>query len=139
LNELQPSELAAVLTCLITEEDRSQFPPRVRVSPQVELVLDEIDKIGRKVWRLQRDFEVEVPVEFGVSLAGITEMWAQGANWDDIRNVTTNDEGDIVRSLRRTLDLCRQYMRAPGMPDKLVKLCQDTEVLIARDEVKEVF
>ena len=94
---------------------------------------------SRKIWRLQRDLDVEIPVEYSPVFAGLTEMWANGASWDDIRFATTYDEGDIVRSLRRTLDLCRQFMRAPGAPEKLVNLCMATEALLARDEVKDEF
>jgi superfamily II RNA helicase len=82
---------------------------------------------------------VDIPVEFSPIFSGLTEMWAQGATWDDIRMATSFDEGDVVRALRRTLDLCRQFMRAPGMKQHIVDLCGATEVLLARDEVKEDF
>ncbi|MBI4533986.1 MAG: DEAD/DEAH box helicase [Candidatus Melainabacteria bacterium] len=139
LNSLNACELAAVLTALVGEEARSHESIRCRVSPHVDMVLDEIHHIGRKVWRLQRDFEVEIPVTYSGALSGLTELWATGATWDDIRAVTTADEGDVVRSLRRTLDLCRQFIRAPEVPDKLVNLCMEVEQLLARDEVREEF
>jgi superfamily II RNA helicase len=66
-------------------------------------------------------------------------MWAQGASWDQIRHSTSYDEGDVVRAFRRTLDLCRQYQRAEGVPEHIVNLCRDTERLINRDEVTEAF
>lgn len=139
LNNLSPSELAAVLTALVSEESRSQELGRIRVSPQVDMVLSEISMIGRKLWRLQKDFEMEVPIEMSATFSGLTEMWAQGASWDDMRMATAYDEGDIVRTLRRTLDLARQFIRAPDMPDAVVRLCQEAELLLARDEVREDF
>lgn len=139
LDNLHPPELAAVLTAIVSEEGRNQDAVRVRVSPGVELVLDDIRKIARNLWRLQRDFDVEIAVEFSPVLAGLTEMWAQGSTWNEIRFATTYDEGDIVRSLRRTLDICRQFMRAPGAPEQLVRQCTAVEALIARDEVREEF
>jgi superfamily II RNA helicase len=66
-------------------------------------------------------------------------MWAQGATWYDIRMATSFDEGDVVRAFRRTLDLCRQFMRAPGMKPEIVAICSAAEQLLARDEVKENF
>lgn len=66
-------------------------------------------------------------------------MWAQGASWPAIRNATPYDEGDVVRSLRRTLDLCRQYIRAAGSPDAVVDKCRTVEILLNRDEVSEDF
>src|SRR6185503_7273867 len=114
---------AAILTALVTEDNRGNEPARVRVSPTVEMVLGEVHQIGRRLWRKQREFDVEIPVEFNPFLSGLTEMWVQGASWDEIRFAVPYDEGDIVRSLRRTLDLCRQFVRAPQAPEKLVNLC----------------
>lgn len=137
LDELQPAEFAAVMTTIVSEEGRAQDAVRVRVSPAVDLVLEEVHKIGRKIWRQQRDFDVEIPVEFSPVLAGLTEMWASGASWEAMRSATIYDEGDVVRSMRRTVDLCRQFMRAPGISEKLLRLCADVERLVYRDEVRE--
>lgn len=139
LYDLQPHEMAAVLTAIVSEEGRAQDAVRARVSPQVDLALEEVHKIGRKLFHIQRDFDVEIPVEYSPVLASLTEMWAQGASWNDIKYATIFDEGDIIRSLRRTLDLCRQFMRAPGAPERLVQLCSAVEPLIARDEIREEF
>ncbi len=46
-------------------------------------------------------------------------MWAHGATWDQMRLATTYDEGDVVRALRRTVDLCRQFTRAPNVPAEI--------------------
>ncbi|HEY9869058.1 MAG TPA: DEAD/DEAH box helicase, partial [Candidatus Obscuribacterales bacterium] len=137
LDDLKPAELAAVFTCLVSEEGRLTDAARIRVGPQVDMVLEEVHRIGRKVWRLQQDFDVDIPVEFSPVLAGVTQMWAEGASWEDIRRATAFDEGDVVRSLRRTLDLCRQFLRAPEVPPRLVESCTAVMELIARDEVKE--
>src|SRR5262249_22903334 len=82
LYELSASELAAVFTCLVTEEGRASEAARVRVGPQVDMVLDEVHNIARRISRLQRDFDVEIPVEFSPVLAGVTQMWAEGADWE---------------------------------------------------------
>lgn len=137
LFDLQPAEFAAVVTAIVTEEGRTAEGLRARVSPVVDMVLEEVHKISRNVTRIQKQFDVEIPVEYSPLLAPLTEMWVSGASWDDIRMATIYDEGDVVRSLRRTLDLIRQFMRAPEAPEKLVGLCMSTENLLARDEVKE--
>jgi superfamily II RNA helicase len=139
LNKLRPPEMAAVVTALVSEEDRIETAMRIRMGPSADLALEKIHKIGRSVHRLQRDFDVEIPVEFSPVFSGITQLWADGAQWEDIRRVSQFDEGDIVRALRRTVDLLRQMIRAPGVADDLVDLCMETERLIARDEVKEDF
>lgn len=139
LNKLRPPELTAVITALITEEDRVETAMRVRMGPGADLALEKINKIGRSVHRLQRDFDVEIPIEFSPVFSGLTQLWADGASWEDVRRVSQFDEGDIVRALRRTVDLMRQIMRAPGINNELVEVVTQTERLIARDEVKEDF
>jgi len=139
-NHLNGPELSALLTALVGDEARGGHDSmRVKVSPQVEYALEEAHKLQRKILRLQKDFEVEMPIELGPHQSGLTEMWAQGASWHAIRNATPYDEGDVVRSLRRTLDLCRQYIRAAGMPDQVVDKCRTVENLLNRDEVSEDF
>lgn len=136
-DHLTPPEVAAVITCLVTEDGRREENFRTRTSPSVENVLGGILALGKKLHRLQRDFEVDVAIECGQSFAGLTEMWAKGATWDDIRQINIYDEGDVVRSFRRTVDLCRQLVRAHGMPKNVIELCTKAEELVARDEVQE--
>jgi superfamily II RNA helicase len=139
-DHLRPWELASVLTALVQEEGRGgQDLMRIRLSPAVDSTLEEVGKLARKIKRLQKDFDIDIAVEFSPHFSALTEMWAQGASWAQIRHASSFDEGDVVRALRRTLDLCRQYIRADGMAEHVVNLCRDVEVLINRDEVKEVF
>lgn len=137
MDGLKPAEFAAVVTALVTEEGRNQDLSRVKLSPTVDIILGEINTLARKLFRLQRDFDVDISVEFSPTFSGLTQMWAEGATWDTMRNATSFDEGDVVRAMRRTLDLCRQFMRAPGMKESIVELARAAEQLLSRDEVKE--
>lgn len=139
LERLAPPEFAAVVTALVTEEGRVNEMNRSRVSPQVDLALERVHALARKLLRVERDFDVEIPVEFSPTFSGLTEMWAQGASWDAMRMATSYDEGDVVRAIRRTVDMCRQFMRAPGMKDEVVNIARETERALARDEAKEDF
>lgn len=136
---LEPVDLAAVITALVGDDSRANESMRVRCSPQVEVAIMEVQKLVRRILRQQKDFDVDMPITIGISLCGLTQMWAQGAGWDAIRNATPYDEGDVVRGIRRTLDLARQYVRANGMPDKVADQCQRVELLLNRDEVSEDF
>lgn len=139
IETLEPTEIAAVLAALIGEDHRGAGEIKARVSPQADMAIDELRKIAKKLTRLQRDFDVDMPIEIGVQKCGLMQMWAQGASWDAMRMATRYDEGDVVRSIRRALDLCRQYIRASNMPEKVVELCSRVEILINRDEVREDF
>jgi len=135
--DLTPSEFAALMTALVSDDPRFETPMKIRLNPHVDIALSRVAKIGRRLYRMQRDFDIEVPVAFSPHLSGLTQMWAEGASWDDIRQAADCDEGDIVRSLRRTVDICRQFARAPHTPRELSDLCLKTEALLARDEVRE--
>ncbi len=137
LDALPGPELASVLTCLVMEEGRLNEMQRVRFSPGVDAAITEIGRIARNVKRVQREFDIEIPVEYSAHFSGLTEMWARGASWEQVRHATMYDEGDVVRALRRTLDLCRQFMRAEGVPESLSEACRQVERLINRDEVRE--
>lgn len=137
LNDLQPAEFAAVMTTIVSEEERGGEVTRVRVSPTVDMVVDDVGKIARQIGRMQRDFDIEIPIEYSPVLAGLTQMWAEGATWEVMRQLSYCDEGDVVRSLRRTVDLCRQFARAPGVPDRIAQLCTQVEMAVYRDEVRE--
>ncbi len=137
LDGLKPSEFAGAITALVGDDGKGQ--PSQKVSIPVAAALSEMEHIARKIYRLQKDFEVDIPVTCNPTLSPLTEMWAQGASWEDIRIATMLDEGDIVRSIRRTVDLCRQFQRAPNVPQPLVNLCASAEALLARDEIKEEF
>jgi len=140
LDGLTPSEFAAVATALVSEEGRGgQDQMRTRVSGGVDQALERVNALARKLHRTQRDFDVDISVEFSPTFSGLTEMWADGLPWERMRMATQYDEGDIVRAMRRTVDLCRQYVRAPHMPDAVVELARKAEMLISRDEVKEDF
>lgn len=139
LDHLNPAQFAAMMTALVTEEGRLHEPIRTRVSPEAELAFEKIGKLGRELFRTQRDFDVDIPISIAPTFSGLTEMWAQGATWEQMRLATSYDEGDVVRALRRTVDLCRQFNRAPNVPEKFMMMCMQAERLIARDEVKEDF
>ncbi|MBX9689492.1 MAG: hypothetical protein K2X27_22470, partial [Candidatus Obscuribacterales bacterium] len=137
LKHLRPPEFAAVLTALVTEESRPEDVSSAKIDPQVEIVLDKVQKIARKVYVMQRDFEIDIPVEFSPLFCGLSMMWASGASWEEIRHATFHDEGLVVRILRRTVDLCRQITIAPNSPPEIADLAAATEKLLARDEVRE--
>ncbi len=137
LKRLTAQEFASVLTAIVTEESRPEDVSWAKIDPNVEAALERIQKIARKVFLMQRDFEIETPVEFSPLFCGLSQMWAAGATWEEIRQATFHDEGIVVRIFRRTLDLCRQIAIAPNSPRDVAELAITAERLMARDEVRE--
>ena len=50
---------------------------------------------------------------------GLVEAWARGTAWNDLIANTSLDEGDVVRILRRTVDLLAQVPYCEAISEQL--------------------
>jgi superfamily II RNA helicase len=119
LDELQPPELAAVLEAISTEVNRPDlwcgFPP----PPAVDEALHDLRGLRRELGRQQERAKVAFPIWFEPELTGLVEVWAKGASWSDVIANTSLDEGDVVRVLRRTVDLLAQIPYCEAVSQQL--------------------
>ena len=108
LDELNPAELAAVLEAISTEVNRPDlwcaFPP----PPLVEEALHDLRGLRRELGRQQEQARVNFPIWWEPELTGLVHAWAAGASWNEVITSSSLDEGDVVRVLRRTVDLLSQ-------------------------------
>jgi superfamily II RNA helicase len=135
---LEPAQLAAVVSCVVSDSIReSQFsncPP----SPQVVETLNTMLDYEIKLNKLQEKFNVVMPVHLNPLPAGLVEAWAQGLPWDKLIESTNIDQGGLVRILRRTCDLLRQFSRIPEIPNELSQLARQALKLVYKDPIKEL-
>ena len=68
---------------------------------------------------MQRRRNVSLPVWLEDELVGLIEQWALGAQWQQVCSMTNLDEGDLVRMLRRTVDILSQLPHVPHLSDGL--------------------
>ncbi|MFN7898684.1 MAG: DEAD/DEAH box helicase, partial [Synechococcaceae cyanobacterium] len=119
LDGLEPAELAAVLEAISTEVNRpdlwSAYPP----PPAVEEAMHDLRGLRRQLLRQQEQHQVVVPVWWEPELTGLVHAWASGAAWSEVIGATSLDEGDVVRVLRRTVDLLAQLPYAEAVSDEL--------------------
>lgn len=119
LDELTPPDLAAVFEAISTEVNRpdlwSGFPP----PPGAEEALHSLSSIRRQLLRLQERSSVVVPAWWEPELMGLVEAWARGTAWNDLIANTSLDEGDVVRILRRTVDLLAQVPYCEAISEQL--------------------
>ncbi len=119
LDELDPADLAAVLEVISTEVNRpdlwSGFPP----PPAAEEALHDLRGIRRELQRLQERASVVMPLWFEPELMGLVHAWAKGVSWNDLIANTSLDEGDVVRIMRRTVDLLAQIPYCEAISDQL--------------------
>ena len=108
LDELDPAQLAAVFEAISTEVNRPDlwcgYPP----PPQAEEALHDLRGLRRELERQQERVKVTVPIWWEPELTGLVHAWAKGTSWSDLIANTSLDEGDVVRILRRTVDLLAQ-------------------------------
>ncbi|KGG20419.1 hypothetical protein EV10_1749 [Prochlorococcus marinus str. SS51] len=108
LDELSPSSLAAVLQAISTETNRHDLWSGFSPSPESMEALNDLSGIRRELLRSQEQLKLEIPVWSEPELMGLVEKWANGITWSDLIANTSLDEGDVVRIMRRTIDLLAQ-------------------------------
>ncbi len=76
-------------------------------------------EVRRKLIQTQKRHEITIPLWLEVDLLGLVEQWALGTTWDELFSHTSLDEGDLVRILRRTIDLLLQIPQIPNVAPRL--------------------
>jgi superfamily II RNA helicase len=141
LDELDPQDLAAAVAALISEPPRSDswtdyLPPQGALA-----ALERLQPFRRELIQRQRRYNIPLPVwlepDF-LELLGIVEQWTLGVDWEDLCENTSFDEGDLVRLLRRTLDLLSQIPHVPHVSPELKRNAVRAIGLIERFPVQEV-
>jgi superfamily II RNA helicase len=138
LDNLDPHYLAAAAAALVTETPRPDSRVNFGLSQEVREALDKLKGIRRQMFQLQRRYNVALPIWLEFELIPIIEQWALGMEWAELCENTSLDEGDVVRLLRRTLDLLSQIPHVPHLPDALLRNAYRAMQLIDRFPVNEV-
>lgn len=146
LEDLDPPQLAAALSALITEPPRpdswtEHLPSReVLIALGIQRSLDaeeqtsqiSLGEVRRQLNQCQRQYLVTVPAWFEGKFLGVVEAWCRGTRWPELCDRTSQDEGDIVRLLRRTMDLLWQIPQVPGLSDELKQKAKIAIALMKR-------
>lgn len=138
LDDLSYAELAAVICAVVTEETRATIYPRFKISKKVRKTLYECQDLMRKLWRIQQEYDVNVPINLTPDYSSFVEQWALGIDWDELVEGSEVSEGDLVRIIKRTIDLLRQLTVIPDVNPELVKTAGMAIECINRDPVSEV-
>jgi superfamily II RNA helicase len=141
LDDLAPHHFATVCAVLVTEISRSDSWTNYELSPEVEEALKSIRGLRQDLIKAQNEYDVEIlvlPAEWrDRKLTALVEQWALGVEWNELCSNTSFDEGDVVRILRRTLDLLSQVPHVPHLPNKLRDNANRAIQLIDRFPVNE--
>ena len=137
LDGLDPQHLAAACAALVTEVSRPDNWTRYDPSSEVEESLAGLRSIRRELFKLQRRYQVALPVWLETEWIGLVEQWALGIEWTELCANTSLDEGDVVRILRRTVDFLSQVPHVPYLSGELKTNAVRAIQLIDRFPVNE--
>ncbi|KAL3871690.1 hypothetical protein ACJMK2_039674 [Sinanodonta woodiana] len=138
LTELHPTEIAAILSCVVFEQKKCSEP---KLIDTLEKGQERIKEIARNISRLQRaagmQLAGEYEEEFHFGLMEVVFEWARGMPFSEITKLTDVQEGIIVRSIHRlheTLRDVRNAARIIGDP-VLYRKIDEASAMIKRDIV----
>ena len=134
LDGLTPSQLAAVV-CAVTTEDLRLEVPYLPFSQPVRKTLNQIRNVARKVDKFQKRYDVDAPLFINPYFSSLIELWVEGAEWETIIEQIDMGEGDIVRAFKRTVDVLRQFTTVDNVPEALVFTAREAIEKIMREPV----
>jgi superfamily II RNA helicase len=137
LDGLAPQEFAAACAAIVTEAARPDSWVRYRTSDAVEDALEGLRSIRRQIFQQQRRHQVVMPVWLEWDLIALVEQWALETDWSELCNNTSLDEGDVVRLLRRTLDVLSQIPHVPFLSEEVKTTARQAAFLLNRFPVNE--
>ena len=136
------AEAAALCSCLI-EESRSGDSAVARVflkkRPKLKRKLQDLEAVAQTVLEVQRHHHLPMPVGVSTGFMPSVFRWASGDDdWSGIvEDSFGGHEGDLIRALRRLIDLLRQLGEAPEVPQALAALLGRAARVVDRGIVLE--
>ena len=129
LDNLSVVELASVVCALVSEEVRNLDDGiSIPCAKAVRKTLNQIKDIRRKIYVLERDYNIENPMYINTQYCYFIEYWI-GANlnpennsiesWDKMFEESEISQGDVVRTFKRTIDMLRQIASLDNINESL--------------------
>lgn len=119
LETLDDSGMAALLAALVFEPRKDdELPPKL--GGKIEKIKHVVEECYRQIHKLEFKYHIHPftkPPAFHMAQA--TVAWVEGAPFDRLFQLTTADEGELVRYFRMVIQLLRELMSAAHVSDKL--------------------
>ena len=140
--DLAAAEAAAVCSALI-EESRSGDPAIARdflkKRPRLRRKLDQLASLANTIHEAQRARHLRMPLAVHPGFMPAVYRWAGGEDdWGAIVEESFGGhEGDLIRAMRRLIDLLRQLAEGPEVPPETARLLAQAARVIDRGIVLE--
>ena len=139
LDNLEPAHLATAISALVTDNQRPDSWTNYIVPPPVLEAFrhSQSDQVSlreqrRRLIQIQSRHGITIPAWLEVELSGIVEQWAYGREWQELWENASLDEGDIVRLLRRAIDVLSQIPQIPHVSQALKENAREAMSLLRR-------
>ncbi len=119
LDDLDPPDLAAIIQAICVDVRRPNIWCNFKPSLKVIEVFNELEGLRKLVASKQNKFYIDTPIFLETELTGIISEWARGRKWKELIFNTSLDEGDVVRILRRSIDVLNQIQYCIGVSNRL--------------------
>jgi superfamily II RNA helicase len=142
LGDVTLAEAAAVCAALL-EEARSGEPTLARMflrkRPKLKRKLEQLELIADRVREAQRARHLGMPVSVHGGFMPSVYRWASGEDdWTSIvQEAFGGHEGDLIRAMRRLIDILRQLAESREVPAATARLLQEASRVIDRGVVLE--
>jgi superfamily II RNA helicase len=137
LDDLEPQDLAATICALVSEPPRNDSWTNFDPPSPMLAALGELRNTRRQLFQAQRRQQVALPVWMECEMVGVVQQWALDLTWPELCAGSSLDEGDVVRMLRRTVDLLSQIPHVPHVSEHLKNTAKQAVQLIDRFPVNE--
>ena len=137
LDDLDPPDLASIIQAICVDVRRPNLWCNFKPSLKVIDVFNELEGLRKLVLSKQNKFHIDTPIFLDIELTGIISEWARGKKWQDLIFNTSLDEGDVVRILRRSIDVLSQIQYCVGVSNKLKNKAKQALKAINRFPVSE--
>lgn len=113
LDGLSPSQVAVVVTAVIFEARKGVYYGGPDPAKLVSInVYRGASRRTGELWQSEVDQDIRPPTKpLDWSLSGVVWAWTHGAEFAELRELTDASDGDIVRSLRQTIQILRLCQR----------------------------
>ena len=142
LEDTTLAEAAALCSCLI-EESRSGDAAVARLflkkRPKLKRKLQELESLAHTVLEVQRHHHLPMPVGVSTGFMPSVFRWASGEDdWTGIVEESFGGhEGDLIRALRRLIDVLRQLGEASEVPPAIQAMLARAARVVDRGIVLE--
>ena len=121
LDDASPAEVAALVSCLIEEARSAEDEPSrrlLRERPRLRRGVRQMGEAAEAIQAVQRRVGLHRPARVQGGFVAAVFRWASGD--DDWARIVAHafggHEGDLIRAMRRLIDLLRQIAEGPEVP-----------------------